>query len=37
MGIPLQSREQQADGLKKKVGIEAKSIDCNLGDVYTWL
>ena len=35
-GMSLQSQEQQAASLRKKVGIGAKSLDCDLGDVHTW-
>ena len=34
--MPSQGREQQAASLQKKVGIEAKSLDLDLGNIYTW-
>ena len=34
--MPSQGREQQAASLQKKVGIGAKSLDRDLGDVHTW-
>ena len=34
--MPSQSQEQQAASLQRKVGIGAKSLDRDLGDVHTW-
>ena len=34
--MPSQDRERQAASLQRKVGIGAKSLDRDLGDVHTW-
>ena len=34
--MPSQGRGQQAASLQRKVGIGAKSLDRDLGDVHTW-
>ena len=34
--MPSQSREQKAASLQRKVGIGAKSLDRDLGDIHTW-